>query len=45
MTFSVESPVVQAWVRQVRIGTYEKESVPNIGNLREVVMSILDEAE
>jgi hypothetical protein len=42
MIFNEDSPVVKAWVRQVKNGTYRREDVPNIGNLREVVYAILD---
>jgi len=42
MNFTENSPVVQAWVRQIKGGTYTREDVPNLGNLREIVYSILD---
>jgi hypothetical protein len=43
MIFTAESALVQTWVRVVRSGQYEKEQVPNIGNLRDVVVNILDD--
>lgn len=40
--FNEGSGLVQTWVRLIKGGTYTKEQVPNIGNLREVVYAILD---
>lgn len=42
MIFTEDSPVVQAWVRLVQQGKYKREDVPVLGNLREVVYSILE---
>lgn len=42
MIFTAESALVQTWVRVIKNGQYEKEQVPNIGNLRDVVVNILD---
>jgi hypothetical protein len=42
MIFTSESALVQTWVRVIKNGQYEKEQVPNIGNLRDVVVNILD---
>lgn len=42
MIFDKESPIVQAWVRQIRNNTYKREDVPSIGNLQEIVYEILD---
>lgn len=40
--FNENSLVVKVWVKNVKSGTYEREQVPNIGNLRKVVYSVLD---
>lgn len=45
MIFSEDSPVVQAWVRKITDGTYARENVPPIGNLREMVFIVLDKIE
>ena len=45
MIFTIENALVQTWVRVVKNGQYEKEQVPNIGNLRDIVFSILDNQE
>ncbi len=42
--FNKDSGLVLTWVRLVQNGTYSKELIPNIGNLREVVISVLDES-
>lgn len=42
MVFTTENALVQTWVRVIRSGQYEKEQVPNIGNLRDIVFGILD---
>lgn len=42
MIFTENSPVVQAWVRQIKNGTYAREDVPALGNLQEIVYAILD---
>lgn len=42
MTFTPNSPIVKAWVSMILAGTYTREDVPDLYNLREVVYSILD---
>lgn len=42
MIFTEDSPVVQAWVRLIKQGKYKKEDVPELGNLRDIVYSILE---
>ena len=43
MTFTKESGVVKTWVNLVQNGTYTREQVPKLFNLREVVYEVLDE--
>lgn len=43
MTFTKDSGLVKVWVRLVQNGTYTREDVPNMYNLREVVYEVLDE--
>ena len=43
MTFTRDSFSVQFWLKQIREGKYDREDVPNLFNLREVVFEILDE--
>lgn len=45
MVFTKDSGLVKLWVRMVENGTYTREQVPNIYNLREVVYEVLDEDE
>lgn len=40
--FNENSVIVKTWVELVRNGTYQKESVPNISNLQEIVFDILE---
>lgn len=40
--FNENSIVVQTWVRAVRNGTKTLEDVPDLSNLREVVISIIE---
>lgn len=40
--FNENSVVVQVWVKAVRIGTKMLEEVPNLSNLREVVIAIIE---
>ena len=42
-TFTRDSFSVQFWLKQIREGKYDREDVPNLFNLREVVFEILDE--
>jgi hypothetical protein len=42
MNFSENSVIVQSWVKQIKAGVYTRNDIPAIGNLREVVGSILD---
>lgn len=39
--FNENSVIVKTWVELVRNGTYQKESVPNISNLQEIVFKVL----
>lgn len=39
--FNRNSVIVKTWVELVRNGTYQKENVPNISNLQEIVFDIL----
>jgi len=43
MTFTKNSGLVKVWARQVQSGTYTRDQVPNMFNLREVVYEVLDE--
>lgn len=43
MIFTKKSILVKTWVSLVLAGSFKKEQVPKIFNLREVVWEILDE--
>jgi len=43
MVFTRESFSVQFWLKRIREGKCDREDVPNLFNLREVVFEILDE--
>ena len=43
MVFTRDSIIVKTWVSLVLSGTYTREQVPNLFNLRQVVFEILDE--
>lgn len=43
MKFTKNSGLVKVWARQVQGGTYTRDQVPDIFNLREVVYAVLDE--
>lgn len=43
--FDENSIVVQSWVNLVKEGTYTKEQVPNLSNLREQVYLLLAKGE
>lgn len=43
--FNKNSRTVKVWVGLVRGGTYEREQVPALYNLREVVFEVLDELQ
>lgn len=45
MVFTKNSGLVKVWVRLVLNGTYTREDVPDLYNLREVVYEVLDELE
>ena len=34
--------LVQFWVRQIKVNGYNREDIPNIFNLKEVVIKVLD---
>ena len=40
--FNENSGLVKIWVRNVQSGSYTREQVPNLSNLREVVWGILN---
>lgn len=42
--FNKNSQLVKTWVRLVSEGSYTREQVPNLSNLREVVLEVLDES-
>lgn len=39
--FNENSVVVRAWVNKIRAGQYFENQIPALGNLREVVLSVL----
>lgn len=39
--FNENSIVVKVWVKNVKEGLYTREQVPELSNLREVVLSLL----
>lgn len=41
--FNEKSVLVQSWVRLVRAGIYQREQVPALSNLQEVVYAVLDQ--
>lgn len=41
--FNKNSGLVQVWVRLIKQGTYTISNVPNLSNLKEVVVEILEE--
>lgn len=43
MTFDKNSGLVIVWVNMVQSGTYTRDQVPKMFNLREVVAEVLDE--
>nr|DAT09684.1 MAG TPA: hypothetical protein [Caudoviricetes sp.] len=43
--FSENSIIVKSWVELIRKGTFTRDQVPALGNLQEVVFSILDKEE
>lgn len=43
MMFNKESALVKTWVRLVREDAFNRDDVPKLANLQEVVWSILDE--
>ena len=43
MKFTKNSGLVKVWARQVKSGTYTRDQVPDMFNLREVVYAVLDE--
>jgi hypothetical protein len=45
MNFTENSGLVKTWVNLVKGGTYTREQIPNLFNLREVVAGVLDAAE
>lgn len=45
MTFTEKSGLVQTWVKYIRLGKKTIDDVPDIYNLREVVISIIESDE
>jgi hypothetical protein len=43
--FNENSGLVKTWVNLVRQGAYTVDQVPNLSNLREVVVSVLEGGE
>lgn len=43
--FNKDSGLVKAWVNLIKQGAYTIEQVPNLSNLREVVVSVLEGGE
>lgn len=43
--FNENSALVQSWVRLVKAGTYQREQVPDLSNLQEMVYTVLDQKE
>ena len=41
--FNNQSYITKLWVQAVKNGTYQKEQVPKLSNLQEVVYCILEE--
>ena len=41
--FNEDSIVVKVWVKNVKEGLYTREQVPELSNLREVVLALLEE--
>ena len=42
MNFTIESAIVQTWIRLIKNGEFTREQVPQLGNLQEVVYGFLD---
>lgn len=40
--FHENSIVVKVWVRNVKAGSYTREQIPALGNLREMVLSVIE---
>ena len=45
MRFKEDSIIVKSWVDLIRRGAFTRDQVPALGNLQEVVFSILDKEE
>lgn len=43
--FNKNSGLVQVWVRLIKSGTYEISNVPNLSNLRDIVIEIIYEED
>ena len=43
--FHEGSALVKTWVRLVRVGAYQREQVPKLDNLQEIVYQILEKEE
>lgn len=43
MTFTKDSFIAKFWLKQVREGNQNKDNVPTLFNLREIVFDVLDE--
>ena len=45
MEFTTDSAIVQTWVRLIKNGDFTKEQIPTLGNLQEIVHTILEPEE
>lgn len=43
--FNENSIVVKVWIRNVKEGSYTREQVPELSNLRDMVLSVLGPEE
>lgn len=41
--FNRNSGLVQVWVRLIKNGTYEISNIPNLSNLKQIVIEVLNE--
>lgn len=41
--FNENSALVRSWARLVKAGTYQREQVPSLSNLQEMVYAVLDQ--
>lgn len=41
--FNMNSGLVQVWIRLIKSGVYTIENIPNLSNLREIIIEILEQ--